>query len=108
VRGAARRPPARPCPPATRPPACAPSLRLPASQAARQPPGLRPDPRRLPLPPPHQNAGAHAREDFPNRDDEKWMKHTLGYFDESAKGSSKVGGGSEGWRGLGMECRWRC
>lgn len=28
-----------------------------------------------------ESRGAHAREDFPNRDDEKWMKHTLGWFD---------------------------
>ncbi len=24
-----------------------------------------------------ESRGAHAREDFPNRDDAKWMKHTL-------------------------------
>ena len=24
-----------------------------------------------------ESRGAHAREDFPDRDDEKWMKHTL-------------------------------
>lgn len=28
-----------------------------------------------------ESRGAHAREDFPNRDDEKWLKHTLGWFD---------------------------
>jgi len=28
-----------------------------------------------------ESRGAHAREDFPNRDDEKWMKHTLTYHD---------------------------
>lgn len=28
-----------------------------------------------------ESRGAHAREDFPNRDDVKWMKHTLAYFD---------------------------
>lgn len=26
-----------------------------------------------------ESRGAHAREDFPERDDEKWMKHTLSY-----------------------------
>ena len=26
-----------------------------------------------------ESRGAHARDDFPKRDDEKWMKHTL-YF----------------------------
>jgi len=28
-----------------------------------------------------ESRGAHAREDFPQRDDEKWIKHTLGYLD---------------------------
>jgi succinate dehydrogenase (ubiquinone) flavoprotein subunit len=28
-----------------------------------------------------ESRGAHAREDYPNRDDENWMKHTLAYFD---------------------------
>ena len=28
-----------------------------------------------------ESRGAHAREDFPNRDDEKWMKHTLSWMD---------------------------
>jgi succinate dehydrogenase / fumarate reductase flavoprotein subunit len=28
-----------------------------------------------------ESRGAHAREDFPNRDDAKWMKHTLSWFD---------------------------
>jgi len=28
-----------------------------------------------------ESRGAHAREDFPNRDDVNWMKHTLAYFD---------------------------
>lgn len=26
-----------------------------------------------------ESRGAHAREDFPDRDDEKWMKHSLTY-----------------------------
>jgi succinate dehydrogenase (ubiquinone) flavoprotein subunit len=30
-----------------------------------------------------ESRGAHAREDFPDRDDEKWMKHTLSYYDEA-------------------------
>jgi succinate dehydrogenase / fumarate reductase, flavoprotein subunit len=29
-----------------------------------------------------ESRGAHAREDFPNRDDEKWMKHTLAWADD--------------------------
>ncbi|HEV2561569.1 MAG TPA: succinate dehydrogenase flavoprotein subunit [Rhizomicrobium sp.] len=28
-----------------------------------------------------ESRGAHAREDYPNRDDEKWMKHTLAWLD---------------------------
>jgi succinate dehydrogenase / fumarate reductase flavoprotein subunit len=28
-----------------------------------------------------ESRGAHAREDFPQRDDEKWMKHTLAWAD---------------------------
>jgi succinate dehydrogenase / fumarate reductase flavoprotein subunit len=28
-----------------------------------------------------ESRGAHAREDFPNRDDVNWMKHTLAWFD---------------------------
>jgi succinate dehydrogenase / fumarate reductase flavoprotein subunit len=28
-----------------------------------------------------ESRGAHAREDFPDRDDRNWMKHTLAWFD---------------------------
>jgi succinate dehydrogenase / fumarate reductase flavoprotein subunit len=28
-----------------------------------------------------ESRGAHAREDFPNRDDKTWMKHTLAFID---------------------------
>ena len=31
-----------------------------------------------------ESRGAHAREDFPNRDDETWMKHTLAWFDDKS------------------------
>lgn len=27
-----------------------------------------------------ESRGAHAREDFPNREDDKWIKHSIGYF----------------------------
>ncbi|MGN6149083.1 MAG: succinate dehydrogenase flavoprotein subunit [Rhizomicrobium sp.] len=35
-----------------------------------------------------ESRGAHAREDFPNRDDQNWMKHTLAWLDD--KGWAKL------------------
>jgi len=32
-----------------------------------------------------ESRGAHAREDFPNRDDQEWMKHTLTWLDGKAQ-----------------------
>jgi succinate dehydrogenase / fumarate reductase flavoprotein subunit len=32
-----------------------------------------------------ESRGAHAREDYPKRDDKKWMKHTLAYMNETGK-----------------------
>ena len=32
-----------------------------------------------------ESRGAHAREDFPKRDDGAWMKHTLGWIDETGR-----------------------
>jgi succinate dehydrogenase / fumarate reductase, flavoprotein subunit len=32
-----------------------------------------------------ESRGAHAREDFPNRDDKNWMKHTLAWTDTAKK-----------------------
>ena len=29
-----------------------------------------------------ESRGAHSRTDFPERDDENWMKHTLSYMDD--------------------------
>eukprot|EP01006_Ploeotia_vitrea_P033477 TRINITY_DN65551_c0_g1_i1.p1 TRINITY_DN65551_c0_g1~~TRINITY_DN65551_c0_g1_i1.p1 ORF type:complete len:630 (+),score=18.83 TRINITY_DN65551_c0_g1_i1:14-1903(+) len=36
-----------------------------------------------------ESRGAHAREDFSDRNDVDWMKHTLAYFDEE-KGATKL------------------
>lgn len=36
-----------------------------------------------------ESRGAHAREDYPDRDDKNWMKHTVMWCDE--KGKTKVG-----------------
>lgn len=36
-----------------------------------------------------ESRGAHAREDFADRDDKQWLKHTLTYWDE-AKGQVKL------------------
>jgi succinate dehydrogenase / fumarate reductase, flavoprotein subunit len=35
-----------------------------------------------------ESRGGHAREDFPERDDKNWMKHTLAWFDD--KGAVKI------------------
>jgi succinate dehydrogenase / fumarate reductase flavoprotein subunit len=32
-----------------------------------------------------ESRGAHAREDFPNRDDKTWMKHTLTWADDNSR-----------------------
>ncbi len=32
-----------------------------------------------------ESRGAHARDDFPDRDDKKWMKHTISFCDEKGK-----------------------
>jgi succinate dehydrogenase / fumarate reductase flavoprotein subunit len=32
-----------------------------------------------------ESRGAHAREDFPTRDDKNWMKHTLAWIDGRGK-----------------------
>jgi succinate dehydrogenase / fumarate reductase flavoprotein subunit len=31
-----------------------------------------------------ESRGAHMHEDFPNRNDEDWMKHTIGWFRDGA------------------------
>ena len=37
-----------------------------------------------------ESRGAHAREDYPDRDDEHWMKHTLCWVDPIAH-KAKIG-----------------
>jgi succinate dehydrogenase / fumarate reductase flavoprotein subunit len=32
-----------------------------------------------------ESRGAHAREDFPNRDDENWLKHSLCWLDDEGR-----------------------
>ncbi len=32
-----------------------------------------------------ESRGAHAQEDYPNRDDVNWMKHSLAWHDEKGK-----------------------
>lgn len=32
-----------------------------------------------------ESRGAHAREDFPDRNDEQWMKHSIAWVDEAGK-----------------------
>lgn len=36
-----------------------------------------------------ESRGAHAREDFTERDDKDWMKHTIAYHDDVLTGSGK-------------------
>ncbi len=37
-----------------------------------------------------ESRGAHAREDFPERDDENWLKHTLAWLDGNGKVSTRL------------------
>jgi succinate dehydrogenase / fumarate reductase flavoprotein subunit len=32
-----------------------------------------------------ESRGAHAREDFPDRNDEQWMKHSIAWIDDAGK-----------------------
>ncbi|AEG49384.1 succinate dehydrogenase, flavoprotein subunit [Sphingobium chlorophenolicum L-1] len=40
-----------------------------------------------------ESRGAHAHEDFPNRDDAEWMKHTVSWFEGWGGGAQGSGGG---------------
>ena len=37
-----------------------------------------------------ESRGAHAREDFPKRDDQNWMKHTLAWLDPKTGGEARL------------------
>ena len=34
---------------------------------------------------PHESRGAHAHDDYPERDDANWMKHTLAWCDDDGE-----------------------
>ncbi len=36
-----------------------------------------------------ESRGAHAREDYPDRDDKEWMKHTLAWADSNTKSGDR-------------------
>jgi succinate dehydrogenase / fumarate reductase, flavoprotein subunit len=33
----------------------------------------------------HESRGAHAHDDYPERDDQNWMKHTLSWCDDQGR-----------------------
>ena len=37
-----------------------------------------------------ESRGAHAREDFPERDDKNWMKHTLAWLDDGGNDHDRL------------------
>ena len=39
-----------------------------------------------------ESRGAHAREDFTERDDKSWLKHTLGWFRREGLKAGEFGG----------------
>ena len=41
-----------------------------------------------------ESRGAHAREDFPDRDDKNWMKHTLAWLDAKGDGDDRLPAGA--------------
>ena len=41
-----------------------------------------------------ESRGAHAREDFPDRDDKNWMKHTLAWLDRARQGHDRLPAGA--------------
>ena len=41
-----------------------------------------------------ESRGAHAREDFPDRDDKNWMKHTLAWIDDRRQDHDRLSPGA--------------
>ena len=41
-----------------------------------------------------ESRGAHAREDFPDRDDKNWMKHTLAWIDGERQDHDRLPSGA--------------
>ena len=41
-----------------------------------------------------ESRGAHAREDFPDRDDKNWMKHTLAWIDDKGQREDRLSSGA--------------
>ena len=41
-----------------------------------------------------ESRGAHAREDFPDRDDKNWMKHTLAWIDTTRQSDDRLPAGA--------------
>jgi len=37
-----------------------------------------------------ESRGAHMHEDYPERDDANWMKHTIAWFDPSTSGKVSI------------------
>jgi len=37
-----------------------------------------------------ESRGAHARDDYPERNDTEWMKHTMAWIDDFDKGTVKI------------------
>jgi fumarate reductase flavoprotein len=40
-----------------------------------------------------ESRGAHFRDDFPQRDDENWLKHTLAWLGDTSRSSARLSAG---------------
>ena len=43
----------------------------------------------------HESRGAHAHDDYPERDDQNWMKHTLAWCDDDGDGEARLSPGED-------------